>query len=194
MPAEVVLESAGASGLHDWRKDADKLRLTLLAVHELWQAESALSQNQFVEALASRLGWQGANRRQIGGVLRSLVRRGQIEPVLQGKRRRGYALSDHGRRCIQDLLAADPPAPTAAAAEPTITVDLLDKLKGLTRELDDHWQRLEANRARRAELVAEIERLDAEAQELNQLVTDPEALTLIRRLVQVRGRTAPPQE
>ena len=61
---------------------------------------------------------------------------------------------------------------------------------GFAQRFADASQRLQANRARRAELVAEIEKLDAEARELGQLLGNPEVQTLIQRLLRVAEEPA----
>lgn len=176
--------------LRNWSRDEDKVRLTLLAVEEMAQAGPYASKTEFVTALAERLGWQGVNRHEMGGVFTSLVRRGYLDPVYQGSKDLGYVLTDLGRQQIRDLLprsetgAGDSPRPPDPAG------DLLLDLAGIVREYSASAERLQAIRARRAELMAEIQRLDAEARELSGIANDPEVRALVERLR--RGPKKPP--
>jgi DNA-binding PadR family transcriptional regulator len=175
--------------LRGWSEDEDKVRLTLLAVHEIEEGGASTSQAEFVAALAQRLGWQGATRYEMGRVLTSLVRKGYIRPIRQGGRGRGYTLGDRGREVIEDLLAAQggQEAPSGASDLGQLLLDVA----GPARQWTEAAAKLEANRARRAELLAEIARLDEEAQALGRVLGDPEVQALVRSLLD-RLRRAPP--
>lgn len=187
-PAEepAAEEGTGRTSLKDWGKDLDKVRLMLLAIYETNQAGPLPSQDDFVNALAGKLGWQGVNRYEVGGHLGSLVRRGYIVGARRGKRPVGYALTAEGKRLIADLLPAGEggrgPASPAPGVDP---VELMQNFAGLAQQFTETSQKLQANRARRAELMAEVERLDADARELTRLVGSPEVQALVQRLLQV---------
>lgn len=189
--AEVPADGAARTTLRNWSKDTDKLRLTLLAIHEVEQAGPWPSQAQFAQALVEKLGWQDFNRHEIGGVFTSLVRGGHITGIRQGSKALGYTLTDRGRQFIGDLLTAgadkaEPVAP-APAADPA---QLMLAFTGFAQRFADASQRLQANRTRRAELAAEIATLDAEARELGQLLGNPEVQALIQRLLRAAEEPA----
>src|SRR5439155_24478108 len=146
----------------------------------------------FVTALADKLSWQGLRRKQIGAIFATLTRRGHISKMQRGCAPLGYALTAEGRRVIRDLL---PPgeaeaAPSVAAspgALPTDPTRLMTALTGISQGYATACQKLQENRARRAQLLAEVERLDAQAAELSQVVQNPEVQALLQRLVQLTG-------
>ena len=185
----------GSSELLGWTQDADKLRLTLLAIHELAQEGQSDSLKEFVTTLAEKLSWQGLRRRQIGGVFRGLTRRGYTVKLRRGSLPTGYALTSEGLKVIQDLLPSDagsaPPARELAAesrateVQPPDSAGLLAALSGIAQDYASAHRKLQDNRTRRAQLLAEIERLDVEAGELTRVVENVEVKALLRRLVQL---------
>jgi hypothetical protein len=104
--------AGGKSAVRGWLGDRDKIRLLLLAIHEISQ-EGACPQDRFAELLCDRMGWEGANRYEVGGVLTSLVRKDYIARRLRGSRPFGYLLTEEGLRVIADLV--HPAAPVAGA-------------------------------------------------------------------------------
>ncbi len=201
-PAGLVSgDEAVPSELLGWIQDKDKVRLTLLAIHDLGREGLANDIDRFVAALVERLGWHGLRRKQVGGVFTGFVRRGYIVRLRQGSQALGYALTDLGRELIQDLVSRDEPRPpqpqdrplperepieraprTSPALEPA---HLATRLTGIAQDYANAFETWKANRARRAELLAELECLDAEAIELDRLVNNPEVQALLARLLQL---------
>ncbi len=181
--------SPARTDLKDWTRDPEKLRLTLLAIHEVVDARS---KTEFVLTLMDKLGWQGVNRYEVGGTFTGLVRQQLIEGVRRGSKDLGYKLTDKGKHLIHDLLpveeeaAASPGPALPVAAGPALlgVAELVQKLSGPT-------QRLQAIQARRAELMAEIHRLDAEAREINKSLEHPEVAALVQRLLEVTAGLSP---
>ncbi len=189
-------EESEASQLLGWIQDEDQLHLTLLVIHELTAKGWNSNYDEFVASLAERLGWQNARRKQIGGVFTGLVRRGYIYRVMRGSQPIAYALTEKGRRNIEELLASEqkapaPAAPAHRAAPAPAAIPLPDALRlgasltEITQGYTAAVQKLQENRARRDQLQAEIAQLDAEAAELARVVANPEIQTLLTRLVQV---------
>jgi hypothetical protein len=189
---------SGTSELLGWTRDEDKVRLTLLAIHELVQEGKATGLASFVAALANKLNWQGLRRKQIGAIFATLKRRGHAYKIQQGSVPLGYALTEQGRAHIQDLLppggAAAPPvsAAPAPAAPPTDPLRLAAALSGVTQRYATAHQKLQENRDRRAQLLAEVARLDAEARELSRFVENAEVQSLLQRLLQLTPAENPP--
>lgn len=197
-----------ASELLGWTQDLDKVRLTLLAIHEVNGEAEVKDQEEFVSALAAKLGWEGLRRKQIGGIFTAFMRRGYVCKRRRGDNPRsqpvGYALTAEGRQILGDVLpphpADEPPAaaaPVTAAppvTAPPLAADPAGLTAALTRVVGEYTtacQRFQENRARRAQLLAEVERLDAEADELGRVVNDPEVRALLQRLVQLTDRAGP---
>lgn len=189
----------GTSELLGWTRDEDKVRLTLLAMHELVGEGKATGIEEFVAALAEKLSWQGLRRKQIGAIFATLTRRGHAYKLLQGSVPLGYALTAEGREIIRDLLppgeaAASPTArPVPPAGRSADPARLVAALSGVTQGYATAHQKLQENRDRRAQLLAEVERLDAEARELSRFVENPEVQNLLQRLIQLTevGGTSP---
>jgi hypothetical protein len=117
----------------------------------------------------------------------SLIRRGFVHKLMHGSRHVGYQLSAQGRDLIRDLL---PPTPVDPAAPPPIELsfdpaELLETLTTLAQEYAEAGRKLRENRQRRAELMAEVEKLDGEARDLDNKVNNPEVQALLRRLMQL---------
>jgi hypothetical protein len=187
--------------LRNWTKDPDKLRRTLVALREVDRSGPWSSKTAFVTALARKLGWQGVNRHEMGGVFTSLVRTEYIVPVRRGSKDLGYTLSSKGKEFIKDVLAQEEAQPAGAAAatsaapaEPAVpavdAAQLMLDFTPLAQQLAEASRRLQENRTRRADLAAEIELLDAEADEISHLFQDREVQVLVQRLLTQRIRTA----
>ena len=58
----------------------------------------------------------------------------------------------------------------------------VQQVAAFARHFTGATQQLQENRARRAALMAEVEKLDAEAQEIARLIASPEARALLERL------------
>jgi hypothetical protein len=182
----------GSNRLLGWTKDEDKVRLTLLAIHELCREGKDTNLALFVAALSDKLGWEGLRRTQTGAIFAHLKRRGYIYKRLRGTIPLGYALTDAGRAFIHDLLPTGeaPPSGTATVSVPLASAGptgLASALADLAQKYAAASQKLEENRARRAKLAAEIAQLDKEAAELGQVVEDPEIKELLQRLVKLTG-------
>jgi hypothetical protein len=96
-------------------------------------------------------------------------------------------LSEQGRELVRDLLPPTPvvpaaPPPEELAFDPT---ELLQTLTTLAQDYTEAGRKLQENRQRRAQLMAEVEKLDAEAHDLDRKVNNPELVSLLRRLVQI---------
>ncbi len=163
VPAEPVPAAEEESGneattseLLGWTRDADKVRLTLLAIHELGLEGKATAIDEFVTALADKLSWQGLRRKQVGAILSTLARRGYLSKLMRGSVPLGDALTAEGREVIQDLLppgeTAPPPAVgrPSAAAPTTDPARLVAALTGIAQGYTNAYQKLQENRARRA--------------------------------------------
>ncbi len=184
------------SPLFRWTRDEDKVRLTLLAIHEVEMEGQAASHGEFYAALSCRLGWQGLGRHQTGAIFRTLGRHGHIQKIRRGSRACGYGLTLEGRQFIKDMLPANaagvPPAAAApasgslaAAPLPPGAAQFMNRLTDVTQKYVTAYQQLQENRATCARLRAEVERLDAEAAQLCQIVNDPEVQALLERLIQL---------
>jgi hypothetical protein len=197
-PAEQATESTTSepSELLGFSADPDKVRLTLLAIHEVGEETKAGTLDEFVGALTPKMGWQGLRRKQIGGLFTALVRRGLIQKVSRGSQPVAYALTDEGRKLIEDLLpASQAHAPSRSAASIVAGMGLsasgapsVRELSGLVERLNSNVKRLTELQARRAQLVSELETIDAEIRELNRHVNNPEVQELIRRLLLATGQ------
>jgi hypothetical protein len=193
-------DEGGPSELLGWSHDPDRVRLTLLAIHEVSQEGKAKRIDDFVTILSGKLGWQGLRRKQIGGIFTAMARRGCIQRVYRGSVAVGYVLTPEGGRLIAELLpaAATSPLPAGDALSSTITPPqaasaepdrLMTALSEIVQKYTTASAKLEANQARRAQLLAEVERLDAEASELGRFVNNPEVKALLERLVQLTEST-----
>jgi hypothetical protein len=173
-----------------WTRDPERVRLTLLAVHEVGVQGQATTIDAFVTVLADKLSWQGLRRKQIGAIFAALGRRGLLSKVQRGSVPLGYALTAEGRRAIHDLLPPGEagPAPVALPPEPA---RLMAALAGISQGYATACQKLQENRTRRAQLLAEVECLDAEAAELSRVVDNPEVQALLQRLIQLTAPVGP---
>lgn len=202
-PAPDAADANGAeadtSDLLGWTRDADKVRLTLFAIYELVRDGKAVAIDEFVAALTNKLGWHGLRRKQIGAIFATLKRHGQIYKLQRGSIPLGYALTDEGRRAIRELLPAAEVVPPPAAGGPPAApppddpARLAAALGEIARGYATACARLQEVRTRRAQLVAEVERLDAEASALSKVVENPEVRALLQRLAQLTesGGAAP---
>jgi hypothetical protein len=172
------------------------VQLTLLAIHEVAQAGKVSDLDRFVTILSDKLGWRGLRRKQIGGIFTALVRRGLITRVRQGSQAVGYALTAEGERLTNEILTSTRPAPSPAVVRPpsgpapASSRDLtreMARLNELVQKYAADYKKYEANRARRAQLVAEIEQLDAEAAQLSRYVNDPTIQALLEKVLPLCG-------
>ncbi|MBI1916477.1 MAG: hypothetical protein HYS12_17345 [Planctomycetes bacterium] len=191
------VEEPGRGDLRSWGKEPEKIRLVLLATHEVEQAGPWPARDDFVSAVADRLGWKDVDRHAIGRVFAVLVRGKYLCQARRGSRGAGYTLTDKGRQLIQDLMAPPtpptPPTPPPAPAPPVsaaavVAEQLSQGLEGFAQRFTEASQRLRAIRSRRAELLAEITQLDEEARGLEQLLGNAEVHALIRRLLEAGGK------
>ncbi len=197
IPEPAEEEEMNGSVLRGWSHDPDKVRLTLLAIAE-GQRDCKEDFDLFVETLTDKMGWHGLRRKQIGGVFTALVRRGLIVRLMNGSRALGYGLTPEGDKLIQDLKAADkpvaapalapvplplPPIPPLVATSPADTARLFTQVSDLLLHFAANAERLQENRSRRAQLLAEIERLDAEACDLARVVNDPDIQAFATRVL-----------
>lgn len=196
------------SPLLGWINDADRLRLTLLAIDEVNRDGLTKDLEGFVAALSDKLGWRGLRRKQIGGVFTAMVRRGLIAKRklrdLPTSMPVAYELTPEGQALIADLLpgpAAPTPAPTAAPTPapspappaepaPADAEQTMADLVAIALRLSGARQRLQEIAQRRAELAEELARLDAEATALARAVESTEVRSLVSRLVRVMGPAA----
>ncbi len=194
-------EDARGTEMRGWSQDPDNLRLTLLAIHEAGKEGKTTNQEFFVFALIDKLGWQGMRRRQIGGVLTQLVRQGYITAIRRGSQKLGYELTPQGQQLIHGLLppsevgapSTDRQPPTvkpATAVSPTDPAGLMLALSKIAEETTTAYKKLQENRARRAQLLAELDQLDAAAKQLSQVVNNPEVQSLLQRLAHLTGSPA----
>jgi hypothetical protein len=204
VPDEPMDEELNGSVLRGWSHDPDKVRLTLLAIEEGQQRDGKKDIDTFVETLTEKMGWHGLRRKQIGGIFTALVRRGLIIRQVQGSRVLGYGLTLEGEKLIRDLkamaatapaLAVAPspvtapipalslPVPPLIAVSPADTARLFTQVSDLLLHFAANAEKLQENRSRRAQLLAEIERLDAEASDLARVVNDPEIQAFATRVL-----------
>jgi hypothetical protein len=215
-PVEEAAEDAEADGgaapiMRGWTHDPEKLQRTLRAIDDAFHEGKATDIDAFVAILAERLGWQAMRRKQIGGIFTALARRGLINRLFRGSRAIGYSLTEEGEklrgeRKPAEQASAGPTAAAPAAAPPTpvapppptpVPVAPVD-LTPMYTELGDiavlylaSAEKLRINRGERAQFMAEIDRLDAEAAELNRFVNDPETKAAVACLLRcARGAGA----
>ncbi len=208
-PSEPANTKSGRA--RGWLIDADKIRLLLLAIHEINEG-GAYPQDHWAELLSQRMDWEGANRHEVGGVLTGLVRRDLIERRFRGSKPYGYVLSEEGQRLIADLIVptslprsstAVPSAPFLSApfppASPTFAAfargggsdpaDVIRSFGPIAKQFLDATARLEAIARREEELSAELALLKQEREQICRLLDDNQVqsvLTNLARLVQTK--------
>lgn len=180
-----------------WVGDVEKMRLLLLAIHEI-NEEGTYPQDQWVEFLCQRMNWQDANRHEIGGVLTSLVRKGFVERRIQKSKPFGYLLSEEGGRLIADLVdrALSPPSAPLSCARPSSAVQasrepdgpahIIRSFGAIAKQFLEANTRLEEITRREQDLLAELDLLQEEREQICRLLDDHQvqsALASLTRLV-----------
>lgn len=217
VPADPLVEASEpatprSGRVRGWLNESDKTRLLLLAIHEINQGGTYF-QDQWVELLCQRMGWGGANRHEVGGVLTSLVRKDLIERRFRGSKPFGYLLSAEGSRLIADLvpdasaqprsvslssgapLTAPPPAPVPSPPPPAPrTVNdpsgLIRSFGPIAKQFLEANARLEEIGRREEELTAELDLLREERERICRLIEDSQIQSILAnltRLVQAKG-------
>jgi hypothetical protein len=193
-PPEPAPAERGARGsVRGWLGDAEKTRLFLLALHEINAPGQWYPQDEWVEHLCKRLGWEGVNRYEVGGVLTSFVRKNYIIRRLRGTRPFGYDLTEEGQKLIADLLrpAAAPPVPAPAAPRSgTDAAQIIRSFGAIARRFVEANARLEEIANREADLLTELELLRQERDEICQFLNESEVQSVlgsVARLVRPRG-------
>jgi hypothetical protein len=174
-----------------WLGDPDKVRLLLLAIYEIDQ-EGTFPQDRFVEMLCQRLGWQGVNRYEVGGVFTTLVRRGYILRRMQGAKPYGYRLTAAGTAQIDDLTrptgegrVAAAPAASVAGLPAGDVVQALRSFTPIAQQIVEANQRLEKIAAREAELSEELQKLHQERDEITRFLSDAQVQTILSQLLKI---------
>jgi hypothetical protein len=204
-PSEPATATTGRT--RGWLNDPDKIRLLLLAIHELNET-GAYPQDHWADLLGQRMNWAGANRHEVGGVLTGLVRRNFIERRFRGSKPYGYVLSEEGEREIAELLRAAPapvpaPPPAAAAAPPPTPVqtpanaplagsdpaEIIRSFGPIAKHFLDAHTRLESIAQREEDLLTELDLLKEEREQICHFLDDHQVqsvLVNLARLVQVK--------
>jgi uncharacterized Zn-finger protein len=178
-PKDLPKPTGAARG---WVSDPERIRLLLLAIHEINQ-KGSYPQEQFVQLLCQQLSLDGLNRYEIGGLFTALVRKELVVRVVRGTRPFGYTLTDEGRLLIKDLTVPPPPPPPPPRVEERDLTEVLRGFGTLAQKLVEATQRLEGIASREAELNSEIDRLRKERSEIVRLLDNADVQKTLRGLL-----------
>jgi hypothetical protein len=194
-----------------WLNDNDKIRLLLLAIHEINES-GAFPQDQWSDLLSERMDWKGVNRHEVGGVLTVLVRKNFIERRIRNSKPYGYLLSEEGLRFIADLIAPTstppsfppsppplappvvPPAPRLAASSATASFvsraanepsEIIRSFGPIAKQFLDANTRLEQITRREEELIAEQNALKQEREQIYRLLEDNQVQSVLANLARL---------
>src|SRR5262249_22306003 len=105
-PAETLAESSGGETSELWGFSAhpEKVVLALVSIREVCEENRSRPLDEFVSSFMQKMGWQNLRRKQVGGIFTALVRRALIQKVSRGSQPVAYALTDEGRRQLEDDL------------------------------------------------------------------------------------------
>lgn len=202
-PREVepcLVANARSGRVRGWLNDADKIRLLLLAIHEINET-GVYPQEQWADLLCKRMDWEGANRHEVGGVLTGLVRKDLIERRLRGSKPYGYMLSEQGQRLIADLIGslplpasprssvAQPPADLSSAAfvrrGGSAAADIIRSFGPVAKQFLEANARLETIARREEELRDELELLEQEREQICRLLDDNQVQSVLANLARL---------
>jgi hypothetical protein len=169
--------------MRGWVGDPEKMQLVLVGIHDVNQ-DGSYPQDRFVELLCQRMGWDEANRYEVGGIFTSLVRKNLIIRKLRGSRPYGYELTREGLRLVEAAQGKGV-VPAGAAAPPARDpMEVIRSFSSVAQRFLDANSRLQQIATRETELVMELEGLRKEREQICGFLDDPEVQKILGGLSQ----------